>query len=239
MDNLEETGPKAPVSDTPMVDSVATGISAVEELAPVTPPPEPQPVLAKAGDILPFTPLLAAQDKPPPVYHFRIPSISDRAAYNREVTRRGAVRHDPGKVSLILRRGIVACMTAENQPALLDVIDNWDRAVAARGAVDGQDLTKIFEMFVELQDDIFRVYPPFAALRAEMDYLATIQSLVCVQMLLEGWDNGPCAFAKTRGAWGVLMVPEEILDLIPVHHWREVQNKAYAYMTLKGHTVKK
>src|SRR4051812_26715271 len=107
-------------SDHEVIRAMTSETAALDE-----PVKDPLPVLpVKAGDVIRFKPSTARKGE---VYHLKAPTISERAAIDRDVSLRCGDPVDARILGLLLRRGVKEVYPAEEIAGVLDRLDARDR----------------------------------------------------------------------------------------------------------------
>lgn len=178
---------------------------------------------ARAGDIILFTPRCAAQRDPAPVYQLRVPTLSQRAAYQRDILERGAVY--PGFVAAneTLRDAIRGAMADdESVAAAIGVVDDFENAM--REGQGGVDFAVLYGAFIKLEREIIGRSSAYAAVAASAQHYNTLSQIVILQHLLVGWSKTGYEakdFVRENG-----VTSEITLGLIPADEFAELAARA-------------
>lgn len=182
MDNLQTVA--SPPAPAPPIETPALNGQAA-------PPLPPLPVLA--GQIVEFTPAGAPDGR---VYKFRVPSLGDRASYQRHLA--VICGEYPSDTLLIaaLRRAYNEIADDDERGEILEFLAAIRPVYLGLEPSEGRDddLARLSQLRLRAQ----RGSRDFAELCASRIYFITMTPLIALQHFLAGWDNGPCEFARTK-----------------------------------------
>lgn len=185
-------------------------------------------ILRKAGDPLPV-PSLAVPGR---VYLLHVPDVEERTDLRVRLARTGARQHGPWAILTALEEAVRAILDGYDQAARDTLVARIDgqrerlRAIAATPV--GADVAAMGELLRALQDgeaevraiaDVIRrgaAHAPagrrFLDMEADESVYNARYGLAAAELLLDGWENGPCDFPARRPG---LPVPKDILHEIP------------------------
>jgi hypothetical protein len=199
------------------------------------------PVAVKAGTVVPFTPDCAKALNPVPVYHLRVPTLSQREEVYIEVKARGAYLPPLDQTGRVLRREILAHAARDRIESLLADVDAWLEAIgdaAMSAAENGEGVIALFEKFNDALTEMIPLSRPLAQMIAASDKHMALLPLVTLQQSLmdvTGLDfEGAPVVLERRGGF----VTEESMSLIPRNQLREVMAYARAVAELSPATRK-
>lgn len=191
---------------------------------------------ARAGDVITFTPGCASGRDPVPVYRLVVPSLSARAAYERDLIARGAVFPNFAQSSATLRQAIADTWPAgPDRETALNVVSDFELVVTERRT--GEDFVQAFAAFNKLEGQIIGRNTIYAAVAAQARFYHALSQIVLVQHLLVGWNKavGPQdSFERTEG-----VTHERSLQLIPADEYQELVVRASSLMQLTQAQSKK
>jgi hypothetical protein len=200
---------------------------------PKEPPVAPLPV--RTGDVVEFVPRAAkareADLSKCATYLLRVPSRSERGAYQRDLISRGAVSPDYATISISLRRGLKEILAGEELLEALALADEFD-ATLTTGTFDEVQVER-FQKYKDLERKVIRAYAPFAALYADQFFWLQLAPVVAIQHALVGWRNVDGAFETERGR-----VTERALDVVEDLDYLEVASEALGLFNLNRRTRK-
>lgn len=177
-----------------------------------------------AGAIVKFTPASLATAEPKPLFHLKVPSISDRAGFERDLVTRCGVMPDQAFMVAALRRGIRTAYSGADLDEALAAIAELEPIV--RGKAPDEGTIDAFLRWREIERDVMRSHFPFAALVADRNYFNQLYPLVTLQHFLVGWDNFAGTFERKSG-----LTTERTITQLDRLRYLEVSTKA---MTLLG-----
>lgn len=176
----------------------------------------------KAGDVVKYTPRAAKKGE---TYHLKAPTISERAAIDREVAMRCGDPVDDRVLGLLLRRGVKELYPAAEVDEILSALNDRDDAIreGVRVTIDNVDQVAAWSAIER------RVlgYRPFADAVTARSFRSTIMPLIAVQHMLVAWENVDEELDRKNG------VSSEIaISRIPRDQYSEVWLQAIALLGL-------
>lgn len=173
-------------------------------------------VLSKR-DLVRFTPDSRKDEENPPVYIIAPLGWRERATFESELTRAGAVFYPNDQAVIAAVRECVEELAEDNSEELLAQIDEFaeaKRAEADAATSEGRlpDDTKIDPDITEAYGRIERAvarHPVVSRLLAERRYWLNIAPGIAASLALVDWENVPAKFRRKNG-----VVPDEVLDAI-------------------------
>jgi len=186
------------------------------ELVSFTPAEYSESALAKAEergeDVSPFS--------SPPVYHIKVPDISDRARLMREVTALGATYPSDYELKEALLASVNEIIDEDQRPELIELIE-----LVAEGS---PHLTKDDQLkYREFERQIRGFSPEYSRLLADRVYFNQIQPIAACRLFLAAVENTKLPLKKERG-----LVSDGFLKSLPHSHVSQIGWKAISLMTV-------
>lgn len=191
---------------------------------------------ARAGDIIKFTPECAKDREPPPVYKLLVPSLSQRATYERDVIAAGAAFPDFPGMMATMRRAIAEVIAGEeNQAAAHEIVDAYESTQRDGGSMP--EVFKALAAYGKLEAEITRLHVPYARHVAQVRFYNSISQILALSHFLVGWEKMGLAAADFVREGGV--TAESTLGLIPIDEYPEVAARALSLIRLSQAASKK
>lgn len=170
-------------------------------------------------------------------YRLKVPTVMDRAAFEREIALRNGRQHHPLAKLSALRAGVVAIFDGQESEAATETLAQIDDYAAElggfyeqvrSGAFQGEEGQEAFaaaierqgefeRALVEVADIVAEAYPPFARMRADDAVYPRIQGIAAAKLFLVGWEG-----IVTKCDRGLAGLSDASLARIPDHHLVEI-----------------
>jgi len=171
------------------------------------------PISAK--DRVPVIPPDCEGQDDPPTYYVKPASVFERAAFNREMTLRGAAYPSDAQAYAVMR-AVIRESAPANAEALLEAVD----AVEADRR-EGREPDPEHAALLAGIEPVLAEVPEFLAVAAKRAHYLEVAPLVAMQMFCVGWENVGARFRRVGGR-----LPEELLAEVPQLHALAVGSKA-------------
>ncbi|EKE70895.1 hypothetical protein [Oceanibaculum indicum] len=192
-------------------------------------------------------------------YWLRLPTVTDRVAFPREVAEAGGINHSNDVMLAALVDGVKQIMPnhAAEQARLLEIIaeqrakaDEFGRRILSReldfeadpaGFMAAMAATGPSSAIKEIEAVVQRHWAHYRGLIADRETYPLVRGLVAARLFLTGWDNmpgrdgKPVAFPDPVPPGGV---PDDLLSLLPSAHLVEIGQEIQRLLEPSGHLLK-
>lgn len=161
------------------------------------------------------------------LYKIKIPTVAGKIHFQRELLALGARYPSDRMIRESLRGGIIALVESDQQPELLEIIDQID-AVPDDAQPDGD----LLNQYTELLDQVRERHTELAEMLADRVVFFDLYSYAAVKMFLVDIERG-AEFKRTG-----LQVSEDTIASIPANHLTQIGIKFAEVLSVTGKSIK-
>jgi len=155
-------------------------------------------------DLVRFTPDALKDREDAPVFLLKVPTMRENMAFTRVLLEEGLTYPSDVEYVETLRGAIIECVADDEQPALLQIVDEFEGAIeAAKDRPIGEDAPEqgdLMEHVNKIVSTLRPHYPPLAQIIANRVYFVQMAPYVRTQMFLMKIDgDGAPALKRNFG----------------------------------------
>lgn len=145
--------------------------------------------------LVPFTPDALKERDPAPVFLLKVPSLRENMGFTRVLLEEGLIYPSDVEYIEALRGAITECVADDEQPDLLQIIDEFEGALeAARDRPAGEDVPEQGDLIAKVNDIVGTLRPHYQSLAriiANRVHFAQMAPYLRAQMFLMKIDGEP------------------------------------------------